>query len=81
MEWRKARMAYRAILTKSDTVFAGEEEVFIAVGSSEDPMELARRISELGPWQDIVKLGRRPYFFTRGITGFLQEISTSRPGR
>lgn len=48
---------YRAFLATADIVFAGDEEAAIAVGPSEDPMELARRIAELGPRQVIIKLG------------------------
>ncbi|MBV1777669.1 sugar kinase [Paeniglutamicibacter sp. ABSL32-1] len=53
----EAGEAYRAILPKVDVVFAGDEEAAIAVGPSDDPMELARRIAELGPRQVIIKLG------------------------
>ncbi|OIH85367.1 hypothetical protein BLJ79_09380 [Arthrobacter sp. UCD-GKA] len=52
----EAGAAYRAILAKVDVVFAGDEEAAIAVGRSEDPMELAHRIAELGPRQVIIKL-------------------------
>lgn len=48
---------YRAVLAKAGIVFAGDEEVAIAVGPCEDPMELARRITELGPRQVMIKLG------------------------
>jgi 2-dehydro-3-deoxygluconokinase len=53
----EAGEAYRAILPKIDVVFAGDEEAAIAVGPIEDPMEVARRIAELGPRQVIIKLG------------------------
>lgn len=53
----RAGAAYSAIRAKSDVVFAGDEEAAIAVGPSEDPIELARRIAELGPRQVIIILG------------------------
>lgn len=53
----EAGEAYRAILPKVDVVFAGNEEAAIAVGPSEDPIVLARRIAALGPRQVIIKLG------------------------
>ena len=53
----KAVPAYRATLAKPDINFAGDEEAAIAVGPSEDPMKLARRIAELSPRQVITKLG------------------------
>ncbi|MGP5257771.1 PfkB family carbohydrate kinase [Glutamicibacter ardleyensis] len=53
----EAGEAYLAILPKADVVFAGDEEAAIAVGPSDDPMELAHRIAELGPRQVIIKLG------------------------
>jgi Sugar kinases, ribokinase family len=59
---------YRAIRAKSDIVFAGDEEAAITVGPSEDPMELARRIAELGPRQVIIKRGC-PYVLCQAIFG------------
>lgn len=53
----EAGQAYRTILPKVDVVFAGDEEAALAVGPSEDSMELARRIAAMGPRQVIIKLG------------------------
>lgn len=44
-------------MAKEDIVFAGGEEAAIAMGPSEDPTELVRRIAQLSRRQVITKLG------------------------
>lgn len=57
--WSKAAAApvFRTLMEQADIVFAGDDEAAIAVGAAADPLELARRISALGPSQIIIKLG------------------------
>jgi 2-dehydro-3-deoxygluconokinase len=38
-------------------VFAGDAEAAMAVGNAKDPVELARRINEMGAPQAVIKLG------------------------
>lgn len=54
-----ARRSYRMLIPLTDIVFAGEDEAALAVGPAEDPVVLARRLSELGPSQVIIKLGSK----------------------
>lgn len=54
-----ASEVYRHIVPLCDLVFAGDYEAAIAVGSTEDPLELARRLIELGAGQAVIKLGAR----------------------
>ena len=54
-----AGRSYRTLIPLTDIVFAGEEEAALAVGPAEDPVVLARRLSELGPTQVIIKLGSK----------------------
>jgi 2-dehydro-3-deoxygluconokinase len=49
--------AFRKLAARADLVFAGDDEAALAVGRADDPMELARRLAELGPRQVIIKLG------------------------
>jgi 2-dehydro-3-deoxygluconokinase len=53
-----ARAVYRDIIPLVDIVFAGDDEAAIAVGAAE-PAELARRLTESGPAQAVIKLGHR----------------------
>lgn len=48
---------YRLIIPKADVVFAGDAEAALAVGDAKDPRELARRITEMGASQAVIKLG------------------------
>jgi 2-dehydro-3-deoxygluconokinase len=52
----QARPVFRELMSKADIVFAGLDEAAIAVGEGE-PLDLAARISELGPTEAIIKLG------------------------
>ncbi|WP_261375176.1 sugar kinase [Arthrobacter sp. KBS0702] len=52
-----AGQSYRALIPLADVVFAGDEEAALAVGSAEDPVELAKRLANLGPAQAVIKLG------------------------
>jgi 2-dehydro-3-deoxygluconokinase len=51
--------AFRALIARADVVFASDDEAALVVGKAEDPIELARKIGELGPDQVIIKLGER----------------------
>ena len=57
--WTKhaAAEAFRALVRQADVVFAGDDEAAIVVGEAADPLELARRLAELGPGQAVIKLG------------------------
>jgi 2-dehydro-3-deoxygluconokinase len=48
---------FRSFIAQADVVFAGEDEAAIAVGRSEDSLELARRVAALGPGQAVIKRG------------------------
>ncbi|WP_255768138.1 sugar kinase [Pseudarthrobacter sulfonivorans] len=48
---------FRSFIAQADVVFAGDDEAAIAVGPSEDSLELARRVSALGPGQAVIKRG------------------------
>ena len=48
---------YRELIPKVSIVFAGADEAALAVGPSDDPVELAERLAALGPSQTIIKLG------------------------
>lgn len=48
---------YRRIIPRADIVFGGDAEAAMAVGDTQDPWELARRINELGASQAVIKLG------------------------
>lgn len=52
-----AGIAFRRLIKQADIVFAGDDEAAIAVGATADPLELAKRVAELGPSQVIIKLG------------------------
>lgn len=52
-----AGAVYREIIPLVDIVFAGIDEAEIAVGTSPSAEELARRLSQLGPRQAVIKLG------------------------
>ena len=52
-----AAAAFRDLMQQADVVFAGDDEAAIAVGPAGSPLELARRIGDLGPAQVIIKLG------------------------
>ncbi len=51
--------AFRGLAARADVVFAGDDEAVLLVGPSGDPIDLARRIADLGPAQVIIKLGDR----------------------
>jgi len=53
----KASAVMRDLIGQCDVVFAGDDEAAIAVGTADDPLELAARICSLGPTQAIIKLG------------------------
>lgn len=53
-----AGAAYRDIVGHADVVFAGDDEARLLV-SATDPAELARKLTDLGPGQAVVKLGGR----------------------
>jgi 2-dehydro-3-deoxygluconokinase len=53
----QARETYRQIIPQADLVFGGDDEVAIAVGDSDSPAELARRLVALGAGEAIIKLG------------------------
>lgn len=57
--WSKeaAGRKFRNIAAQADIVFAGEDEAAIAIGPADSPMEMAKRIADLGPDQVIIKLG------------------------
>ncbi|WP_130175927.1 sugar kinase [Cryobacterium sp. SO1] len=52
-----AGRAFRNYIAQADIVFAGDDEAVIAVGKSGDSLELARRITSMGPSQTIIKRG------------------------
>lgn len=52
-----AAEALRALVRQADVVFAGDDEAAIVVGEADGPLELARRLAELGPGQVVIKLG------------------------
>ena len=53
----KAASQFAKIVAKADLVFAGDAEAAMVVGEAGDPLELAHRVSDLGPTQCIIKLG------------------------
>jgi 2-dehydro-3-deoxygluconokinase len=53
----QAREVYREIIPQADIVFAGDDEAAIAVGTAENPLELAHRMIELGATEAVIKLG------------------------
>lgn len=53
----EAAAIYRPIIERSHLVFAGDDEAAIVVGSAATPLELAHRISDLGPSHAVVKRG------------------------
>jgi len=57
--WPKdmAAAAFRALVRQADVVFAGDDEAAIVVGEAADPLDLARRLADLGPAQVVIKLG------------------------
>lgn len=54
-----AGRSYRELIPLTDIVFAGDEEAALAVGTADDPVELAQRLAALGPAQAIIKLGSK----------------------
>lgn len=48
---------FRSLIAQADIVFAGDDEAAIAVGPSEDSLELARRVAAPGPSQAVIKRG------------------------
>jgi 2-dehydro-3-deoxygluconokinase len=50
--------AYREVAARATVVFAGDDEAALLVGTG-TPGDLARRLSEIGPAQAVVKLGER----------------------
>ncbi|MCQ1950781.1 sugar kinase [Arthrobacter sp. zg-Y859] len=54
-----ATRSYQEIIPLVDIVFGGDEEAALAVGPAEDPVELAQRLTKLGPTQAIIKLGSK----------------------
>jgi 2-dehydro-3-deoxygluconokinase len=50
---------FRELAARADIVFAGHDEAALLVGPAEEPVELARKIADLGPAQVIIKLGER----------------------
>jgi 2-dehydro-3-deoxygluconokinase len=48
---------YRNLISRADVVFAGDDEAAIAVGGEATPLELAKRLADLGPSQAVIKLG------------------------
>lgn len=53
----EAASRFADIIAKADLVFAGDAEAAMVVGESDDPLELAHRIADLGPTQSVIKLG------------------------
>ena len=53
----QAGETYRQIIPLVDLVFGGDDEVAIAVGDSDSPAELARRLVSLGAGEAVIKLG------------------------
>lgn len=51
----EAREVVRNSIAQTDIVFAGDDDAAIAVGASEDSLELARRVAALGPSQAVIK--------------------------
>ena len=52
-----AAKAFQALVRQADVVFAGDDEAAIVVGEAGGPLELARRLADLGPGQVVIKLG------------------------
>ncbi|WP_236783346.1 sugar kinase [Arthrobacter dokdonensis] len=52
-----AAAAYRQLIPQVDIVFAGDDEAIIAVGDSDGPVDLAKKLAAMGPAQAIIKLG------------------------
>ncbi len=52
-----SRDLYSEIIGLCDIVFAGEREAQVVVGSAHDPLELARRLVELGAREAVIRLG------------------------
>jgi len=53
---------YRSIASRSDIVFAGDDEARLLLGretASDDPLALAQAIAQLGPREAVIKLGHR----------------------
>ena len=54
---KEAASQFAKIIAKADLVFAGDAEAAMVVAASDDPLELAHRVADLGPSQSIIKLG------------------------
>lgn len=52
-----AAVAYRQLIPQVDIVFAGDDEAIIAVGDSDGPADMAKKLAAMGPAQAIIKLG------------------------
>lgn len=50
---------FRSLIAQADIVFAGDDEAAIAVGPSEDSLELARRVAPRGPARPSSSAGPR----------------------
>lgn len=53
----QAADAYRQIIPQADLVFGGDDEVAIALGSTDTPLAMAHRLIDLGAREAVVKLG------------------------
>ncbi|MET0703986.1 MAG: sugar kinase [Mycobacterium sp.] len=50
---------FRGLAARADIVFASDDEAVLLVGATDDPIDLARGIADLGPAQVVIKLGDR----------------------
>lgn len=64
---------FRRMIAQADIVFAGDTEAAMAVGEANEPLELARRIAELGPAHSIIKLGAEGCVGVIGGVNYAQE--------
>lgn len=56
---RDPSATYRELLTSADVVFANADEAASIVGAADSPLDLARKLTAVGPRQAVVKLGSK----------------------
>ncbi|MGY4540727.1 hypothetical protein ACVWY0_000628 [Arthrobacter sp. UYNi723] len=70
---------FRNFIAQADIVFAGDDEAAIAVGKSDDSLELAGRIAALGPGQAVIKRGAAGCAAVMDGVEYAQDQSASTP--
>jgi 2-dehydro-3-deoxygluconokinase len=68
-----AGQVFRKLAARADVVFAGEDEATLAVGHTDDPLKLARRLADLGPSQVVIKQG------AEGCTALVDGVAYVQP--